>query len=181
VKLPVAVIGALALAACNKASGPPLGAIKNALADSADQILFGAKFTITDQGLRRAEVEGDTAYFFNSNTRIVLHPMHAKFYSSNGAFDGIASSREGTYDTRLATLEAKGDVVINSLDGKRLETPFARYDQRLDLISSESTFYMSEPSRDARGKGFKSDASLNSFSVTTLISSKSGKVQIPQE
>ena len=169
------------IAACTKTQGPPLGATKNALADSADQILFGARFAITDRGLRRADIEGDTAYFFNSNTRLVLRPMRSKFYSSNGALDGIATSREGVYDTRLATLEARGDVVINSLDGKRLETPFARYDQRLDLISSDSTFYMSEPGRDLRGKGFRSDAGLSSFTVATLISSKSGKVTLPPE
>ena len=176
----MAIVG-VALTACTKPSGPPIGAIKNTLADSADQILFNAKFSITDRGLRRADVEGDTAYFFHDNTRMVLHPMRGKFYSSNGALDGIVQARKGVYDTRLAVLEATGDVVINSLDGKRLETPFALYDQRLDLISSDSSFYMSEPGRDLRGKGFRSDASLSSFSVTTLLSSKSGKVTLPPE
>ena len=123
----------------------------------------------------------DTAYFFHDNTRLVLRPLRGTFFSSNGAMDGIIQAREGVYDTRLASLEGRGDVVINSLDGKRLETPFCRFDQRLNLISSDSTFYMSEPGRDLRGKGFKSDADLNSFSVTTLISSKSGKVALPQE
>lgn len=174
-------VAVFVVAACNKTQGPPVGVVKNALADSADQILFGAHFAITDQGLRRADIQGDTAYFFNQNTRIVLRPMRSKFYSSNGALNGIATSREGMYDTRIAQLEARGDVVINSLDGKRLETPFARYDQRLDLISSDSTFYMSEPGRDLRGKGFRSDAGLNSFTVATLISSKSGRVALPPE
>ena len=174
-------IAGVSLTACTKPSGPPVGATKNTLADSADQILFSAKFSITDRGLKRADVEGDTAYFFHENTRMVLHPMRARFYSSNGAFEGIVQARKGVYDTRLAMLEATGNVVINSLDGKRLETPFARYDQRLDLISSDSSFYMSEPGRDLRGKGFRSDAGLSSFSVTTLLSSKSGKVALPPE
>jgi LPS export ABC transporter protein LptC len=167
------------LAACRKPESPPIGAAKNTLADSADQILFNARFTITDKGLRRADVEGDTAYFFHDNTLLVMRPFRGKFFSSNGALDGIAQARQGVYDTRLAKLEATGDVVMNSLDGKRLETPFARYDQRLDLISSDSTFYMSEPGRDIRGKGFRTDAGMNSFTVTTLLSSKPGKVAIP--
>ena len=177
----VALAALVALAACNKTAGPPLGAAKNTLADSADQILFKAKFAITDGGLKRADIEGDTAYFFNNNTRLVLHPLHAKFYSSNGALDGIVTARSGTYDTRLATLEAMGDVDVTTLDGKKLQTPFARYDQRLDIISSDSTFYLSEPGKDMRGKGFKSDAGLNNVTVTTLISSKAGKAVIPQE
>ena len=177
----IAATAILVAAACSKSESPPLGATKNTLADSADQILFHAKFTITDKGLRRAEIEGDTAYFFHDNTLLVIHPLHAKFYSSNGAFDGLVQGREGRYDTGRAMLEARGDVVINSLDGKRLETPFCRYDQRLDQISSDSTFYMSEPGRDLRGKGFRSDAGLNSLTVTTLISSKPGRIALPPE
>ena len=177
----VALALVIVIAACNKTAGPPLGATKNTLADSADQILFKAKFAITDGGLKRADIEGDTAYFFNNNTKLVLHPLYAKFYSSNGALDGVVTARSGVYDTRLATLEAMGEVIVNTVDGKRLETPFARYDQRLDLISSDSSFFMSQPGKDVRGKGFKSDAGLNNVTVTTLISSKAGKATIPQE
>jgi len=181
VRIAAGTVLMLAVAACTKVEGPPVGARSNSLADSADQILYGSKFAITDRGLRRADVQGDTAYFFHDNTRIVLRPLRGIFFSSNGAKDGIITAREGIYDTRLASLEAHGDVVINSLDGKRLETPFCRFDQRLNLISSDSTFYLSEPGRDLRGRGFRSDADLNTFSVTTLLSSKSGKVALPDE
>jgi LPS export ABC transporter protein LptC len=175
-----AVAGLALTGACGKRESPPVAKRANPLADSADQVLFGAKFTITDRGLRRAEIEGDTAFFFNDNTRLVLHPMRGKFYSSGGALDGIIQSREGTYDSRLALLEGKGDVIVNSVDGKRLETPFCRYDQRLDLISSDSSFFMSEPGREIRGRGFRSDANLSTFTVTTLISSKANVSLPPQ-
>ena len=169
----------LLAAACTKREGPPVGARAHSLADSSDQILYGSKFTITDRGLRRADIEGDTSYFFHDNTRIVLRPLRGTFFSSNGALDGIITARQGVYDTRLGALEASGDVVVTSLDGKRLQAPFCRFDQRLNLISSDSTFVMSEPGRDLRGKGFRSDADLNTFSVTTLISSKAGIVAMP--
>ena len=84
-----AIVAIATLGACTKREGPPVARRANPLADSADQVLFGAKFTITDRGLRRAEIEGDTAFFFNDNTRLVLHPMRGKFYSSGGALDGI--------------------------------------------------------------------------------------------
>jgi LPS export ABC transporter protein LptC len=174
------VAAAWPLAACQKIEGPPVGAQPNALADSADQVLFKAQFTITDRGVRRADVEGDTAYFFHDNTRMVLRPMRTKFYASTGALDGIAQAREGTYDTRLALLEGRGDVVVNTLDGKRLETPYLKYDQRIDQISSDSAFFMSEPGRDVRGIGFTSDAGLTTFRVTKLLSAKAGTVGIPK-
>lgn len=72
----------LLAAACTKREGPPVGARAHSLADSSDQILYGSKFTITDRGLRRADIEGDTSYFFHDNTRIVLRPLRGTFFSS---------------------------------------------------------------------------------------------------
>jgi len=177
----LAWLSTVALAsACQKVDGPPVGVRPDALADSADQVLFGAHFAITDRGVRRADIDGDTAYFFHDNTRMVLRPMRGRFYGSTGALDGIMQAREGTYDTRLALLEGRGDVVVNTLDGKRLQTPFLKYDQRLDQISSDSSFFLSEPGRDVRGIGFTSDAGLTTFRVTKLISAKAGSVGIPK-
>ncbi len=165
-------------ASCRKGETPPV-ATTNPLADSADQVMAGAKFDITDGGLRRAHVEGDTAYFFNNSTRLVLRPMRGTFYSSNGAKDGIIQAREGVYDTRLGVLEARGDVLINSLDGKRLETPYCRFDQRLNQIASDTTFFLSEPGREVRGVGFTSDADLSTMRVVRMLSAKAGTVAVP--
>lgn len=164
--------------ACQKGESPPV-ASRDPLADSADQVMSGARFDITDGGLRRAHVEGDTAYFFNNNTRLVLRPMRGTFYSSSGAKDGIIQAREGVYDTRLGVLEARRDVLINSLDGKRLETPYCKFDQRLNQISSDTTFFLSEPGREVRGIGFTSDADLSTMRVSKMISARAGAVTVP--
>ena len=46
----------VAAAACQKAEGPPVGVRPNALADSADQVMYGSRFTINDRGVRRADI-----------------------------------------------------------------------------------------------------------------------------
>ena len=171
---------AIAASACQKPEGPPVGVRPSALADSADQVMYGARFNITDRGLRRADIEGDTAFFFHDNTRLILRPLRGKVYSSSGALDAIIQAREGVYDTRQANLVATGDVVVHTIDGKRLETPLAKYDQRINQISSDSAFHMSEPNRDIRGVGFTSDADLTTFRVTRLISAKAGGVAVPK-
>jgi LPS export ABC transporter protein LptC len=142
--------------------------------------MYGSKFTINDRGVRRAEVEGDTAYFFNDNTRLILRPMRARFFSTDGRLDGIAQAREGVYDTRMAKLEARGDVLVTTVDGKQLRTSLATYDQRINQISGDSAFTMSEPGRDMSGVGFTSDADLTTFRVTKLISAKAGSVAVPK-
>ncbi len=167
------------LGACRAGERPPVAAQTGTLADSADQILYKAHFAITDGGTRRADVMGDTAYFFNNSTRIVLRPLTGTFYSTNGAKDGIIQAREGVYDTRLGTLDARGDVLVNTLDGKRLESPHCKFDQRLNQISSDTTFLLSEPDREVRGIGFTSDADLTTFRVLKLLGAKAGTVAVP--
>ena len=48
--------------ACDDRTAPPVVA-RSALADSADQVMFGARFNLTDKGLSRAEMLSDTAFF----------------------------------------------------------------------------------------------------------------------
>jgi LPS export ABC transporter protein LptC len=173
-------VAALTGAACRKVEPPPVSSRATSLADSAEQVVYGARFAITDRGVRRADIDGDTAFWFNDNTRMVLRPLRGRFYSTTGTLDGVITAREGIYDTRLGTLEARGGVQVNTLDGKRLETERAKFDQRLNQISSDTTFLMSEAGRDVRGIGFTSDADLTSLRVTRLLSAKAGNVTIPK-
>ena len=62
----VAIAGAVVLTlsiGCSNERQPPV-AIRNALADSADQVLYHTKSILTDGGVMKAEVYGDTAYVF---------------------------------------------------------------------------------------------------------------------
>src|SRR4029078_9155923 len=67
-----------ASSACVEKPAPP-SARSSALADSADQVMFGAHLNLTDAGLSRAELLADTAYFFHDNTRIELRQVETSF------------------------------------------------------------------------------------------------------
>jgi LPS export ABC transporter protein LptC len=171
-------------AACKDASTLPIASAKRTLADSADQIAFGMRTLITDRGLLRAEVLSDTAYFFDENTRLEMRggpTVNGVFFNSVGAKEAVMSSRTGLYNTRSQLLEARGDVVITSVDGRHLETPFLRFDQRLNQISSESTFVLTEPGRVIRGIGFTSDPDMQNIRVWHVLSAKAGAVAVPEK
>ena len=173
---------ALALAACAGDQATTVAPAKATLADSADQVLFGARTLITDGGLKRAEIRSDSAFFFDENTRVEMSGLvHGTFFNSQGAMDAILTSRRGMYNTRTGMLEARGDVVITSLDGRRLTTPFVRFDQRLNKISSDSAFVMTEPGREVKGTGFVSDPDMNNIIVLHLKQGKTGAVALPEK
>jgi LPS export ABC transporter protein LptC len=169
------------VSACKDEKGPPVAANRKTIADSADQVLYSQRMLITDRGLNRAEIHSDTAYFFDENTRTDMRVVDGIFFDSQGLRDAVLTSRTGVYNQRLNSLEARGEVVITTVDGRRLETPFVRYDQRVNLISSDTIFKLTVPDgRVVRGIGFTSDPDLNNVHIVKQISAKAGPVEIPK-
>jgi LPS export ABC transporter protein LptC len=150
--------------ACSNKKQPPVEA-HSPLADSADQVMYPARFNLTDEGLQRAHVEADTAYFFDDNNRMELQGVHATFFTVTGAKDAVLTSRHGTTNTRTNNMIARKDVVVVSEDGRRLTTPELMYNQQKNEISSDSAFVMTEPNRRLEGIGFRSDPNMKNIQI----------------
>jgi LPS export ABC transporter protein LptC len=155
--------------ACTNKKLPPVEA-HSPLADSADQVMYPARFNLTDQGLQRAHVDADTAYFFDDNNRMELQGVHATFYTVTGAKDAVLTSRHGTTNTRTNNMIARKDVVVVSEDGRRLTTPELIYNQQKNEISSDSAFVMTEPNRRLEGIGFRSDPNMKNIQILKNMS-----------
>ena len=179
----IALVGltaaALTAGACGKNAEPPAVAA-NPRADSADQVMYGARAILTDKGLMRAELFGDTAYFFDDNTRIELLVVKTTFFTALGAKSAVLTSKEGTYRTQ-GSMEARGNVIVVSEDGRRLTTPQLRYDQQRDEISSDSAFVLTEPGRRVEGVGFVSDPNMKNIRIHKTTSGSTGRVTIPNQ
>lgn len=149
--------------------------------DSAEQVAFGFRTLITDGGLLRAEIFGDTALFTNQNTRIALRGVTGDFFGATGSKEATATAARGLFDTRASTFEAWGDVVITSVDGRVLRTPMIRYDQSRNQVFSDSAFTLTEPGeREMRGVGFRADPNLNAVEVLRVRSGRGGTFTLPQ-
>jgi LPS export ABC transporter protein LptC len=168
----------MATAACDNRTAPPIvhGA---GLADSADQVMYGAHFNLTDKGLSRAELLADTAYFFEDNTRIELRKVSATFYTVTGARDAYLTSKRGTYRSRLGNMIARDNVVVTTEEGRKLVTPELKFDQSQNEISSDSAFVMTEPGRRLEGIGFRSDPNMQNVRILKTKSGSTGAVTLP--
>jgi LPS export ABC transporter protein LptC len=155
---------ALAGAACTSKKQPPVAA-HSPLADSADQIMYKARLVLTDQGVARANLEADTAYFFDDNTRVELEPVHTTFFTSTGLKNAVLTSDRGTYNSRTSAMIARKNVIVVSEDGRRLTTPELLYSQQLNQISSDSPFVLTEPNRRLAGVGFRSDPDMKNIQI----------------
>jgi LPS export ABC transporter protein LptC len=157
-------LGVVSVVACSQKKQPPVAA-HSPLADSADQVMYGARFNLTDKGLERAQLESDTAYFFEDNTRIELEKVHTTFFTATGAKNAVLTSERGRFNSRTNNMVARKNVVVVSEDGRRLTTPELNYNQQTNQISSDSAFVMTEPNRRLEGVGFRSDPDMKNIQI----------------
>ncbi len=156
----------LTAAACPTSKGKTqvkAKATRSVIPDSADQIIFGGRIFLTDQGVSKGVLLADTVLTYDDGTRMELRRVNVTFYTSVGMKDGVLTAKAGTYNSRLSRLDARGDVVIVRDDGKRLTSPQLVYDQVRNQIFTDSTFVLNEPARTFTGLGFESDPQLTTF------------------
>jgi LPS export ABC transporter protein LptC len=155
---------ALAAAACTSKKQPPV-ASHSPLADSADQVMYNARYRLTNGGVSRAWMHADTLYFFDDNTRLESENPDITFFTVTGEKDAVLTARHGTSNTRSNNMIARKNVVVVSEDGRRLTTAELMYNQQRNEISSDSAFVLTEPNRRLEGVGFRSDPNMKNIQI----------------
>ncbi|HWP39191.1 MAG TPA: LPS export ABC transporter periplasmic protein LptC [Gemmatimonadales bacterium] len=147
-----ALVASVALA-CGNPGTPPV----TVTADTADQIFYGLKHNLTIDGVLRAHLEADTAFFYEASQRADLKRVHVTFYSPEGRETSRLTSDSGSYDWRSGDMEARGTVLAVTPDGRRLRTSVLRYDRLSDRLSGPVPFVFDAPDRHLEGESFESD------------------------
>ncbi len=171
---------ALFLAACNNSKTQPPSA-GSALADSADQVMFNARFNLTDNGLMRAQLQAERAYFFDESTRAELETVNTTFFSAGGEKEALLTARRGSYNSRGGNMVARGNVVVISETGRRLSTQELRYDPGVNEVQSDSAFVLTEPGRRLEGVGFRADPNMNNVRVLKGARGSAGETTTPSD
>lgn len=155
------LVGVVSLAACGRRTPPPV--VADAVADSAEQVIYDGWFLLTHSGVKRGELWADTMYVFNDQSKFLLKQIRGKFNTETGAPNGTIKGDRGTYDRRLGILEGFGNVEIVSTDGRRLRSNHLKYVQAKNEVSSDSAYTLVRGSETQRGIGFVSDPNLTRF------------------
>lgn len=146
---------AAALAACEDTGVRPTTTVQ--ASDSADQVLEGFVHYVTNEGVRRSRVEADTAFFYEPTQITELHKVKVVFYDIKGAEGSTLTARRGTYRWQDGSMEAKGNVMVVSPDGRRLSTETLRYDNATNTISTDKQFSFDRGTEHLEGNSFRSD------------------------
>jgi LPS export ABC transporter protein LptC len=125
--------------------------------DSADQVLEGFSHYVTNEGILRSRVEADTAFFYEPSQITELHRVKVVFFDVKGAESSTLTARRGKYRWQDGSMEASGDVVVVSPDGRRLSTEALRYENATNLIITDRHFTFDRGTEHLEGNSFRSD------------------------
>ena len=150
-------------AACGGVDAPPTMA---GVRDSADQVLYPLRHNLTVEGVLRAHLEADVAYFYQSVQRVDLVGVTVLFFSPEGRQTSRLTSEKGTYDLRSGNMEAEGNVAAVTPDNRRLTTSVLRYQRATDQISGPNDFVFDAADRHLEGESFTADPEFKNV-VTT--------------
>ena len=136
-------------------------------ADTADQVLIDMTHYVTNDGVVRARVRADTAFFYQSTQSAEMRNVHITFYDTEGRETSTLTAREGTYHWGSGDMEGRGNVVVvGAGDGRTLKSEVMRYKQATNQVSSDQPFVFDGPDRHIKGQGFTSDPDFKN--VTAL-------------
>ena len=159
----------LALAGCGREATTPAATVENGADLPADQIVYDLRHSMTEEGVRKANLAGDTAYLREGGSTIDLIGVRLDFFDANGQEAGYLTSRTGEYNVGGGTFIARGDVVLITQDAqggeRRLETDELHFDARADQLWSDVPFVLHQAGRVTEGESFRSDARFENFTI----------------
>jgi LPS export ABC transporter protein LptC len=158
------IASALVLGACEKKS-PEVVASAAAQAMKADQVMFGVQQYLTTDGVRRGVLNADTAYVYEDSARVDLRKVHVNMYNETGKQAADLTSKTGTLDTRTQAMIARGSVVLNTSDGRRITTEELHYDPNAHKVWSTVSTTMVENGSPLTGDGFTADDQMRNFQI----------------
>lgn len=158
------------LAACREGQEPTLVAedVLDQVAE-ANKVAININHLVTAGGVRRAEIEADTAYFLEEKATVELRGVHATLFDQVGATSSVLTSREGTYYWSTGDMIARKDVVVrNPAEGRTIKTSILHYEQAADRIWSDQPTEMIEADGTViKGTSFESNTRMDRVDLTS--------------
>jgi LPS export ABC transporter protein LptC len=153
------ILAMVVLAACET---PPAATVPLAADADASQRTYGMNLKLTEAGVLKADLYGDTAYQRPGNADVTeLRNVRLTFYDEQGKKPGTLTSKTGDYDTRTGIMVARGNVILITYDEKgakrTIRSEELHYDQRGDRVWSDRETIIDEAGRHAVTDGFTSD------------------------
>lgn len=165
IRAALVVLVAAALPACGD-DQPVEVASPDLLGLDADQIAIDVEHNLTRDGIRRAHLVADTAYFLDSGSRVRFRHYTVDFFGSRGQKVSELSAIDGIYEVASGDMEATDSVIVVDDDRtRRLVTERLTYSVADDRLRSDVDFTLYQGNDTIRGTGFVTDPAMDTLTV----------------
>lgn len=166
----------LLAAGCEQQTGSP-----PASPEVPDQVVRQFTLTETVNGELRWRLTAARASSFRSLGLIRASDVAVDFYDDGQPYSHL-TAQEGEIRTATNDMAARGNVVVTTETGTRVETPSLRFLNREQRIVSEDRVTVRRDGNVLSGVGFESDPSLEHFEfrrqVRAQVSSPGSRIRV---
>lgn len=133
----------------------------------ASQVMVDVETFVTREGVKKAHLVADTAFFLEGESGVNLRGLRVDFFGSEGARSSRLTARRGWYEMQSGDMRAVGNVVVvDSATDRRLETPRLKYRAGRNELRSDTTFVLYRGNEVIRGESLVTDPSLSEIQTT---------------
>lgn len=131
----------------------------------ADMVMVGMKQNVTDNGLKRATLTGDSAYIFEDSSVVKVKGVDLVIFDALGKQNAHLTSKLGDFNSETQSMIARGTVVLITNTGRRIETEELHYDPNTKRIWSNLHTVLIENGKRSTGDGFTADDQFTNVTV----------------
>lgn len=133
----------------------------------ASQVMVDVETFVTREGVRKAHLTADTAFFLEEESGVNLRGVRVDFFGEQGATASRLTARRGWYEMQTGDMRATDNVVVvDSATDRRLETERLEYRARSDELRGDTAFVFHRGNEIIRGQSFVTDPSLDDIRTT---------------
>lgn len=123
----VAVSFGLGMRMCTQRRDPVPEPTVDALPADADLSLQDFQYTETSDGLRRWTLTAKSAAYDAGKGTSAVQDMRVEFFDREGHEQMLLTAREGSWSQESGEIEARGNVIVETVEGYRLFTEKLHY------------------------------------------------------
>ncbi len=131
-----------------------------------DQIIEQGTHIMTREGVKKAVMTARRIFFYNVEGKVESDSVRVTFFDVNGVEQSWLNADHGEIDQRTNDMTARGNVLVVSKDGSRIQGDELRYDATRDLIVSDKPVTIFERNNRIQGKGVEADPALTNIRMT---------------
>jgi LPS export ABC transporter protein LptC len=145
---------------------------KLASPDFPDQEVRSFTLTQTVEGRRDWRLTAGSAATYRDRGVIIARDVALDFFDDDGEVYSHLVAREGEIESATNNMVARGDVVVTTTNGTRIETQTLHYLNEEERILSDDRVTVTRGGDVLTGIGFESDPSLEHFEFREQVRAK---------